>query len=144
MPTPSCSMPSSLISGILPFGAVFVELFFILTVRYPLTLQAIWCGTFSVQSHHTHLHSPHPLSHPPHTPGHLGEPVLLPFWLSPPGVFNPHHRLLRGCHSDDLLPAVWGGLPLVVEVLPALGLRQLLRSGLLHHLLLHQGKLRGS
>ena len=71
--------------------------------------------------------------------GDLGEPVLLPVWFSISGVHHPDHRLLRGGHCDDLLPAVWGGLPLVVEVLHALWLLQLLCAGLLLCLLLHKG-----
>lgn len=38
--------------------------------------------------------------------GNLGEPVLLPFWLSLPGVYNPGGILLTNQHCHGVLPAL--------------------------------------
>lgn len=50
--------------------------------------------------------------------GNLGEPVLLPFWLSLPGVYNPGGILLTNQHCHGVLPALcWGEIsPVVVSV----------------------------
>ncbi len=41
--------------------------------------------------------------------GNLGEPVLLPLWVSLPGVYNPGGIVLPNQHCHGVLPALCRG-----------------------------------
>lgn len=103
---------SSVVAGILPFGAIFVELFFILTVsddfiiRYiylSLTLKTIIFKIYFFDFIYSILKTFIPIFNPL---GYLGKSVLLLVWLLVSRLRYPYHCLCRGCHSDDILPVV--------------------------------------
>ena len=41
--------------------------------------------------------------------GYMGEPVLLPVWVSLPSFHHSHCISLTDLYRHGLLPAVWGG-----------------------------------
>jgi len=93
------SLFSVLIGGILPFGAVFIELFFILS--------SVWLN----QVRHAHpWRRPHPAwSHPSLRGFGLARAVLLRIWV--PGAGRPDlgGYMLRNQHRPGLFPAVQRG-----------------------------------
>mmetsp|Transcript_44027 Transcript_44027/g.141985 ORF Transcript_44027/g.141985 Transcript_44027/m.141985 type:complete len:284 (+) Transcript_44027:1242-2093(+) len=71
---------------------------------------------------------------------HLAAALLLRVWLPGARAAHPHHHLRRDLDRDVLLPALRGGLPLVVARLPHLGLVGGVHVCVLGLLLLHQAR----
>mmetsp|Transcript_42460 Transcript_42460/g.105740 ORF Transcript_42460/g.105740 Transcript_42460/m.105740 type:complete len:342 (+) Transcript_42460:1207-2232(+) len=71
---------------------------------------------------------------------HLAPPVLLCLRLPAAGLHHPHHNMRRNHRRHVLLPALRRGLPLVVALLPQLGLGGALLARLLVRLLLHAAR----
>mmetsp|Transcript_44028 Transcript_44028/g.141990 ORF Transcript_44028/g.141990 Transcript_44028/m.141990 type:complete len:255 (+) Transcript_44028:1242-2006(+) len=65
---------------------------------------------------------------------HLAAALLLRVWLPGARAAHPHHHLRRDLDRDVLLPALRGGLPLVVARLPHLWLLRPLPLRLLYRL----------
>ena len=134
-------IPSVLVGGILPFGAVFIEIFFVLgalfsgaCVRVCLCISSRkWTDTLS-----DFVSSPtasciillvivHPLTSTPSSPAPSPPSLSLSHSRSPShaGVLllvhrgrHPRHHVRGDLYRDGILPAVLRGLQLVVEVIP--------------------------
>lgn len=114
---------STLMAGILPFGACFIELFFIFSVnliklfQYLLLYYFLFFILIFIEL------------------GYLGKSILLFVWFLVPRVRHCHHLVCRDLGGHDLLSAVRRGLPLVVAIVCHVGRLRSLRFSLCHFLL---------
>lgn len=92
-------------AGILPFGAMFIELFFIFSVS-PRSQGVLLLSKWWLDPTLSNIFINVCVSPPT---GHLGESVLLPLWLSVPGLHHPGGVLLSDQHCHGLFPAVCRG-----------------------------------
>lgn len=92
-----------LMAGILPFGAMFIELFFIFSVSLPALSFVINSETSACS--HSSLTSQ--CVWPP--AGHLGESVLLPVWFPLSGLHHLGGFLFSDQHRHGLFPALCRG-----------------------------------
>lgn len=113
---------SILMAGILPFGAMFIELFFIFSVSWIkptpfksafiqyniLNVLMYWCFSASlwISAHCGVLYS---------LIGDLGKPVLLPVWLPVPCLHNSCCFLLSNQHRDGILSTLCRGRYMILE-----------------------------
>jgi len=84
---------STFLAGILPFGAMFIELFFIFTVHNTTRL-------LSLEDLRININIRFVL-------GHMGESVLLPVRVPFPGVCHSRYQLCSNICRRHLLPAVF-------------------------------------
>lgn len=90
-------LPGMLMGGILPFGCIFIQLFFILNSIWLVILILLLC-----------FHDIYSLLQ--------GSSNLLYVRILVPGLLDPDHYLLGSYHSSCLLPSLCRRLPLVVEI----------------------------
>lgn len=109
---------STLMAGILPFGACFIELFFIFSVSWTVYKFSFLISKWKISK------------------GNLGESILLFVWVFVLGVFNSDHLMCGNLCGHDIFPAVRRRLPLVVAIIRHVRRMRSLRV-FLRHILLH-------